>query len=79
MAQTEVRLFQKPSSKTPKEPPTPLGTRRVNLPVGTLESDDAARQIVKEAVADFAKVPKAQVTVNQQPSGGFVAYLPAVE
>jgi hypothetical protein len=77
--QTEVRVFQKPSSKTPKEPPTPVGTRRVDLPVGTLESDDAARQIVRDAIADFGKVQKNQVTVNHQASGGFVAYLPAKE
>lgn len=77
--EVEVQIFRRPNPKQPKESPAALGTRRVPLPVGMLESDDEARRVVREAMGQFDNVPQTSVSVNLRPVGGFVVYLPFKE
>ncbi|RTL06433.1 hypothetical protein EKK58_05630 [Candidatus Dependentiae bacterium] len=77
--EVEVQIFRKPNPKQPKESPSPMGFRRVPLPVGMVSTDDEARRIVRQAMATFDNVVPGDVTINLTPNGHFVAYLPFKE
>jgi hypothetical protein len=72
-----VQILRKPPlSAGPQAQATPIKVIHTDVPPGAEEHGDATRQAVQEAVARFASVPAAQVSIHHREAGGYLAYLP---
>lgn len=80
MPTTQVQVLRRPpTSAGPRALAVHVTYLEVEIPRGAEEHGDVMRQTAKEAVAKFAAIRPAQVSISHRENGGYLAYIPQLQ